>query len=336
MTRELWIALDVMSGDQGPAPAIEAAVNCLTRYPELAITLVGQPEIVEPALSQHGDFSGRLDVAVAPDVVTMQQRPSQVLRSRSRSSMAVTLELTRDNHDACVSAGNTGALMLLSRSILKTHPSIDRPAIIKKIPAPEKASTYVVDLGANVDCRAHHLHQFAVMGAAMLEAVENCLEPRVALLNIGEEETKGNEQVRLASRMLSESSSLNYIGFVEGDALFDGGVDVVVCDGFVGNVALKTGEGVGRMITGQLKEQFSASGYGRFVGWLARPLLQRLMATLDPANHNGASLVGLTSTVVKCHGNSRVRGFESAIGQALFEATHNVPEKVHARLDELL
>lgn len=335
MSRPIHVALDLMSGDKGPAPIIEAGINCLRRYPELSLTMVGKSEVVAPVSHTYSDLSSRLFVQEAPDVITMDQRPSQVLRSRSRSSMSVALELVRDGVDACVSAGNTGALMLLSRSILKTHPSVDRPAIIKRIPSPDTL-TYVVDLGANVDCRAHHLYQFALMGAAMVEAVENRISPTVALLNVGEEETKGNEQVRLASRMLAESPSLNYIGFIEGDALFSNAANVVVCDGFVGNVALKTGEGVGRMMTDLLRKQFSASLYGRLAGVIAAPLLKHLISMLDPSRHNGASLIGLTGTVIKCHGNSRPAGFESGIQQALFEASRNVPEKVHARLDELL
>lgn len=324
-----------MSGDRGPAPAIAAALSCLSRFPELAITLVGQPAVVDPVLQQNALFGPRLLAAHATEVVGMADKPTQVLRRRAITSMSVALGLVRDGADACVSAGNTGALMLLARSILKTHPGVDRPAIIKRIPSPFNAC-YVVDLGANVDCRAEHLYQFGLMGAAMVEALENKRNPRVALLNVGEEETKGNEQVRLASRMMQESPSLNYAGFIEGDALFRTEVDVVVCDGFVGNVALKTGEGVGRMLTDLLRQEFSRGVYARLVGLLAAPVLQRLGLTLDPARHNGASLVGLSRTVVKCHGNSQALGFESAIIQAMYEAARGVPQKIHARLDELL
>ncbi len=324
-----------MSGDHGPAPAVSAAINSVSRYPHLSITMVGQASLLTGSFAEISAFSDRLHIVHAPEVVAMGDRPTQVLRSKGNTSMSLALQLVRDGHHACVSAGNTGALMLLARSILKTHPQIDRPAIIKRIPSPFNAC-YVVDLGANVDCRAEHLHQFALMGTAMVEAMEGRVKPKVALLNVGEEETKGNEQVRLASRMLAESRSLNYVGFIEGDALFRTSVDVVVCDGFVGNVALKTGEGVGRMLAGLLREQFSSGVYGRLVGLLCRPLLKRLLAVLDPSRHNGASLVGLTRTVIKCHGNSQVAGFESAIRQAMLEASCEAPKKVHARLDELL
>jgi glycerol-3-phosphate acyltransferase PlsX len=324
-----------MSGDNGPAPAVIGAVNCLSHYAHLSITLVGQEPLLTSCLKDYALKHDRLCVMHAPEVVGMSDRPSQVLRSKATTSMAVALQLLRDNHDACVCAGNTGALMLLSRSILKTHPEIDRPAIIKRLPSPFNAC-YVVDLGANVDCRAEHLYQFALMGVAMVEAMEDRVNPTVALLNVGEEETKGNEQVRLASRMLSDSRSINYVGFVEGDALFRTAVDVIVCDGFVGNVALKTGEGVGHMMADLLRQQFSAGFYGHMVGLLARPLLKTVFSALDSSRHNGASLVGLTKTVVKCHGNSQVAGFESAISQAMEEASREVPKKVYARLDELL
>lgn len=325
-----------MSGDNGPAPAVLASIKILANHPHLSITLVGREADISPLIAKaDGVLRERLTILHVPDVVGMSDKPSQVLRNRANTSMSAALQLVRDGHDACVSAGNTGALMLLSRSILKTHPEIDRPAIIKRIPSSFNVC-YVVDLGANVDCRAEHLFQFALMGAAMVEAMEGRDSPKVALLNVGEEETKGNEQVRLASRMMAESPSLNYSGFIEGDALFKTDVNVVVCDGFVGNVALKTGEGVGRMMAELLRQQFRDGWYGRFVGLLAAPLLKRLLSILDPSRHNGASLVGLTRTVVKCHGNSQVTGFECAILQAMVEAEHHVPQKVYARLDELL
>ena len=249
--------------------------------------------------------------------------------------MAVALQLVKEGRaQACVSAGNTGALMLLSRSILRTHPGVDRPAIVKLIPSLTNRC-YVLDLGANVDCSAEHLCQFAMMGSALVEALEGKALPRVALLNVGEEDIKGNEQVRLASRMLAESDLVNYVGYIEGGDIFKTIADVVVCDGFVGNVALKSGEGVVEMVVGLVQHSFQYNWYSRLVGFLALPVIQRVKKVLAPSRHNGASLIGLQATVIKSHGNADERGFRSAIEQAISEAKRGVPEMINARLDEI-
>ena len=324
-----------MSGDESPEHAVRAAIAVLKYYPALQITLVGLPEALEPCRKFQSAFEGRLAFEVAETVVRMSDRPAQVLRSREASSMSVALDLVCTDHAACVSAGNTGALMLLARAILKTHPGIDRPAIIKRIPSPYNAC-YMVDLGANVDCRAGHLFQFAQMGVAMVKAVEQVEQPRVALLNIGTEENKGNEQVRLAAKLLRECPDLDYAGFIEGHGLLTTDVNVVVCDGFVGNVALKSGEAVGRMFRQLLGELFAESLYAKAAAWVAGPVLRRFGETLNPVRHSGASFVGLSRTVVKCHGHSQQRQYESALHQAVMEATAEVPQKVNARLDEIL
>ncbi|WP_085942886.1 phosphate acyltransferase PlsX [Hahella ganghwensis] len=334
MERNITVAIDTMSGDFGPAVVVPAALRSVEKNPFASLILVGDELELKNLLK--GQHCPRISIVHAPDVVRMDDRPSHALRKKQDSSMAVALGLVRDGEaHACVSAGNTGALMLLARSILKTHPGVDRPAIVKKIPSPSNRC-YVLDLGANVDCTAEHLYQFALMGSALVEAVENTSEPRIALLNVGEEDIKGNEQVRLASRMLAECEMLNYIGYVEGGDIFKTIADVVVCDGFVGNVALKSGEGVVELLLKVVKGAFERNWYSKCVGYLALPILGRLQAIFDPARHNGASLIGLQATVVKSHGNATERGFYTAINQALFEAQRGVPEMINARLDELI
>ncbi len=323
-----------MSGDLGPTIVVPAALHSLSNNPHIRIILVGDESRLNQLLT--GCTSPRITVVHATDVVRMDDRPSHALRKKQDSSMAIALQLVKEGKaDACVSAGNTGALMLLSRSILRTHPGVDRPAIIKHIPAVQERC-YVLDLGANVDCSAEHLCQFAMMGSALVEALEGKSEPRVALLNVGEEDIKGNEQVRLASRMLAEGELVNYIGYVEGGDIFKGVADVIVCDGFVGNVALKSSEGVVRVVMGFVQQTFRQTWYGRLIGWLARPLLADVKRMLDPAAHNGASLIGLQGTVIKSHGNADQIAFQSAIEEAIFEAQKGVPEMINSRLDELM
>lgn len=333
MTDRITIAVDAMSGDRGAECAVLAAQAAVEGNKALSILLVGNQQILGAfLLAPHP----RLRIVDAPDRVTMDERPSYALRHKQHSSMAVALKLLRDGYaDACVSAGNTGALMALGRHIVKTYPGIERPAIIKRIPAPGQAC-YVLDLGANVDASAEHLFQFAIMGSLMAEAIEGISSPRVALLNVGQEAVKGNEQVRLASHLLAASDHLNYTGFIEGHQLFSNLADVVVCDGFVGNVALKTGEGVAVMLIDLVRQSFAASLWGRVAGVLAAPVLQRLLRRMDPARHNGASLIGLQGVVVKSHGNACERGLLAAILQAQGEVRQQIPQRLNRRLDELV
>ena len=269
--KSFTIAIDAMSGDRGPAVAVAAALDAVRENEALSIILVGQQSELEAFLvePQHP----RIRIVEAVEVVRMNERPSHALRHKQHSSMAVALRLVRDGEaQGCVSAGNTGALMAFGRSLLRMYPGIERPAIVKQIPS-LRGRCHVLDLGANVDAGAENLYQFALMGSLMAAAINNLQEPRVALLNVGEEEIKGNEQVRLASHMLAQCESLNFIGYVEGSYLFRDVADVVVCDGFVGNIALKTGEGVATMLMELLDQAFSKTLYGRFVGWLARPTI---------------------------------------------------------------
>jgi glycerol-3-phosphate acyltransferase PlsX len=280
-----------MGGDFGPRVTVPAAIDALRRHPSLRILLVGRQEQIAPLLSHCTSIElDRLAVVHADSVVAMDEKPALALRRRKDSSMYLALQAVADGRaHACVSAGNTGALMVLGRGILQTLPGIDRPAITSAVPT-VNGHCYMLDLGANVDCTASHLLQFAIMGSVMVRAVENIDRPRVGLLNIGAEEIKGNEQVRLASRLLAEQKQLNYVGFVEGDGVFSGRADLVVCDGFVGNIALKSSEGLARLISRKLRRSFGLNLYRRLLALLARPVLQELQAQLDPGRRNGASL----------------------------------------------
>lgn len=329
----ITIAIDAMSGDRGPAIAVSAALDAVRENEALSVILVGQQSELEASLS---DPHPRVRIVEAVDVVRMNERPSHALRHKQHSSMAVALRLVRDGEaQGCVSAGNTGALMAFGRSLLRMYPGIERPAIVKLIPS-LRGRCHVLDLGANVDASAENLYQYALMGSLMAAAVNNLQEPRVALLNVGEEEIKGNEQVRLASHMLAQAENLNYIGYVEGSDLFRDVADVVVCDGFVGNIALKTGEGVASMLMELLDQTFTRTLYGRFIGWLARPTLTRLLKTIDPSRHNGASLLGLQGVVIKSHGNANERAMLAAIRQAYREVRLEVPRRINEQLDELM
>ncbi|GFM49598.1 phosphate acyltransferase [Pseudomonas cichorii] len=330
------IAIDAMGGDFGPRNIVQASLACLTATPSLHLALVGQAPLIEELIARHsGVDRSRLHIVHASEVVTMDERPSQALRGKPDSSMRVALGLVADGQaQACVSAGNTGALMALSRFVLKTLPGIDRPAMVAAIPT-RSGYCQLLDLGANVDCPAGALYQFAVMGAVVAESL-GVVNPRVALLNVGTEDIKGNQQVKQAAALLQAASGLNYIGFVEGDGLYRGEADVVVCDGFVGNVLLKSSEGLATMIVARMDELFRRSLMAKAVGVLAMPLLKRLQAELAPARHNGASLLGLQGIVVKSHGSASAQGFESAIRRALIEVRENLPQRLSGRLDVLL
>jgi glycerol-3-phosphate acyltransferase PlsX len=325
-----------MGGDFGPRSIVQASIACLFATPSLHLTLVGQAPLIEELIARHsGVDRSRLRVVNASEVIAMDERPSQALRSKPDSSMRVALGLLAEGQvQACVSAGNTGALMALSRFVLKTLPGIDRPAMIAAIPT-QRGYCQLLDLGANVDCSAENLYQFAVMGSVAAEAL-GVPRPRVALLNIGTEDIKGNQQVKLAATLLQAAPGLNYIGFVEGDGVYRGEADVVVCDGFVGNILLKSSEGLATMIGARIESLFQQNVFTRVVGALALPMLKRLRADLAPARHNGASFLGLQGIVVKSHGAAGVQGFQSAIQRALIEIQENLPQRLGGRLEELL
>ncbi len=325
-----------MGGDFGPHCIVQASLACLSAIPSLHLVLVGQSPVIEEIIARHPDVDrSRLQVEHASEVVGMAERPAQALRGKSDSSMRIALELVRDGRaQACVSAGNTGALMALSRHVLKTLPGIDRPAMVTPIPT-ARGHCYLLDLGANVDCSAEHLYQFALMGAVAAEAA-GVINPRVALLNVGTEENKGNQQVKLTAALLQEAVGINYVGFVEGDGLYRGEADVVVCDGFVGNILLKSSEGLAAMIATRIETIFSRSLISKMVGALALPFLRRLKSELGPVQHNGASFLGLQGIVVKSHGSASSAAFQTAIRCALLEVEENLPLRLQGRLEQLL
>lgn len=326
-----------MGGDRGPAVTVPASLCALQDHPDLRLTLVGDEPTLLRELQQRGAAVGdRLAVRHASQQVEMHELPSQALRTKKDSSMRVAINLVKEGAAAaCVSAGNTGALMATARYVLKTLPGVERPAIICALPT-MRGHTHMLDLGANVDSTAEHLFQFAVMGSVLASAVNSIERPTVGLLNIGEEEIKGNERVKEAARLFTESGIINYAGFVEGDDIYKGTVDVVVCDGFVGNVALKTSEGVARMITHFLREEFTRSPLTKLIAMLAKPVLRGFRHKIDPRRYNGASLIGLQGIVVKSHGSADELAFANAIKEAVVEVRKNVPQRIGSQLETLL
>ncbi len=326
-----------MGGDFGPRITVPAALDALKRHPALNILLIGHQQQITPILERLGQLDHpRLELLHAESVVAMDERPTFALRRRKDSSMYLALQSVAERRtQACVSAGNTGALMVMGRGILQMLPGIDRPAITSAVPT-LRGHSHMLDLGANVDCSAEHLLQFAIMGSAMLKAVEQIESPTVALLNIGAEEIKGNEQVKLASRLLAEQPDLNYIGFVEGDGVFSGKADLVVCDGFVGNIALKSSEGLARLIGRKVRKSFTRNLYRRLLAVLARPIIKELQLQLDPGRQNGASLLGLQGIVIKSHGGANRHCFSHAIDQAVSEVEMNIPERISEQLERYL
>lgn len=330
------IAIDAMGGDFGPHLIVPACIASLVEFPSLHLVLVGQAPVLEELIALHpGVDRAHLQVEHASEVIGMDERPTHALRGKPDASMRVMLELVRSGRaKACVSAGNTGALMALSLYVLKLLPGIDRPAMVTAVPT-ARGVCHLLDLGANVDCSAEQLYQFAVMGSVAAEA-QGVVRPRVALLNVGTENIKGNQQVKLAASLLQQAQGLNYIGFVEGDGLYRGEADVVVCDGFVGNILLKSSEGLVSMISERIEALFNEGFVSRLAGAVALPLLKRLRGELAPARHNGASFLGLQGIVVKSHGAASSEGFQSAIRRAVIEVRENLPQRLHGRLEDLL
>lgn len=310
------LAIDCMGGDHGPSVTVPAAVAYVRRDPACNLLLVGLQDVLAAELKRLGaEREPRLSIVHASEVVSMDEPPAQALRLKKDSSMRVAMDLVKDGRaQAAVSAGNTGALMAISKVVLKMLPGIDRPAIASILPT-IKGHTYVLDLGANVDCTSEHLFQFAVMGSILVSVLESIERPSVGLLNIGEEEIKGNEVVKGAAELL-RASGLNFFGNVEGNDIYKGTTDVVVCDGFVGNVALKTSEGLAQMIATFLREEFSRGLLRKLMYLVARPVIQAFRNRVDHRRYNGASLLGLRGVVVKSHGSSDAYGFEQAVARA--------------------
>jgi glycerol-3-phosphate acyltransferase PlsX len=335
VSQSIRIALDAMGGDHGPKVVVPAAVGFLKRDDDCELILVGREEAIRAHLPE-GDLPSRLSIQHASEEVGMDELPSRALRGKKDSSMRVAIDLVKQGRaDACVSAGNTGALMATARFVLKTLPHVDRPAIITALPA-VSGRTWVLDLGANVDCEAEHLYQFAVMGSELVSALEGVARPTVGLLNIGQEEIKGNEQVKEAHELLSRSE-LNYVGYVEGDDIYlREDLDIVVTDGFVGNVALKNTEGVAKLIRHFMTIEFRRNIFTKLSALIAMPVLKALRRRIDPRRYNGASLLGLRGIVVKSHGGADKLAFEHAIAIAKKEVIADIAERIEQQVGQQL
>lgn len=330
------IAVDAMSGDHGSVVAVDAACQSMRRHEDIVLCLVGdqstlEKQVTEQLADDDGRLRERVEIIHAGEVVGMQESPASALRQKKDSSMRVAIDRVHDGTvDACVSAGNTGALMATARFVLKTLAGIDRPAIVSPMPS-RHGQTLMLDLGASTESTAEQLFQFAVMGAVLARAVHGVDNPRVGLLNIGAEEIKGSQQIRDAGHML-EASSLDYIGFVEGGDIYIGDVDIVVCDGFVGNAALKASEGLGKLIAEFLQEEFSRNWLTKSAAMLAMPILKAFRKRVDPRQYNGATFAGLQGTVVKSHGDADATAFASAIEVARLEVSQQVPTRIRDKL----
>jgi phosphate acyltransferase len=325
----ITLAIDCMGGDHGPRVTVPAAFSFAAAHPETEVILVGAQDAIDAELAKLGALA-RVRVRHAAESVAMDDSLALALKGKKDSSMRVAVDLVKSGEaQAAVSAGNTGALMAISRFVLKTLPGIERPAILSVLPS-MKGSTYMLDLGANVDCGPEHLLQFAIMGSTLVSAIDHKERPSVGLLNIGEESTKGNEVVKQAAELL-RASGLNFQGNVEGDDIYKGKTDVVVCDGFVGNVALKTSEGLAQMLGSSLREEFTRNWFTRFAALIARPVLAAFKSRFDHRRFNGATLIGLRGIVVKSHGSADAFAFECAIGRAVEEVNSEVLQRLMQR-----
>lgn len=331
----LTVAIDCMGGDHGLPVTVPAAVAFAQAYPDTRCLLVGDESLIRPMLAQHVVSAGQFDILHASEVVTMHDSVEIALRRKKNSSMRVAAQAVKDGRaDAAVSAGNTGAWMAISRYVLKTLDGIDRPAIATALPNQKGGATTVLDLGANVDCSADHLLQFGLMGAALVSAVDRQTQPSVGLLNIGEELIKGNEVVKQAADLL-RASGLNFYGNVEGDDIFKGTVDVVVCDGFVGNVVLKSVEGLARMIGTMMREEFRRTPFTMTAGLVATPVLRRFRSRVDNRRYNGAALLGLRGIVIKSHGSADTYAYGQALQRAREAVLNGLLQGTIQRLDAL-
>jgi len=322
-----------MGGDFGPSVTVPAAAKALKLYSGVELVLVGQHDQLQQQLEQLGlQNESRLSIHHASEVVAMDELPAVALKKKKDSSMRVAINLVKNGTvGACISAGNTGALMATSKFVLKTIRGINRPAICTSLPT-VNGHTHMLDLGANIDCSAEHLLQFAVMGSVLAQSVDDIEHPSVGLLNIGSEAIKGNEVVKQASKLISDTS-LNYSGFIEGDDIYTGKVDVVVSDGFVGNVSLKTAEGLASLVNTVLKKEFKKNILTKLAALVSLPILNAVRHTLDPRQYNGASLLGLNGIVIKSHGSADIDSFFNAIKIASIEIDKSVPDRIGKEIE---
>ena len=336
MMKETRIAVDAMGGDGGPEIIMPSVKDFLSENREVKIDVYGNEKILSKYLKLFdSDISRNLKIIHTDEKVLSEDSPSHALRHKKNSSMSMAIKSVKDkNAQACVSAGNTGALMAISRFILGTLDGIDRPAIESMLPS-LNGHTHVLDLGANIDSKAEHLYQFAVMGSALSSVLDEKENPSVGLLNVGEETIKGNTQVKEAHDLLL-TSKLNYVGFVEGDDIFCGNIDVIVCDGFVGNIALKTSEGTAKFISSILKNEFKKNIFTKIAGILSMKVLNSFKIVADPRKYNGASLLGLKGIIVKSHGGADSFAFNNSLKIALKEVNKDVPSCIDKKLKEIL
>lgn len=335
------ISIDCMGGDHGPSVTIPAAVSFVQHEPDAELILVGPEALIRAELKRQGASDHpRLSVVNASEVVAMDDPVEVALRRKKDSSMRVAITLVKEGAaQACVSAGNTGALMAVARYVLKTIPGVDRPAICFPMPNQKGRPTYMLDLGANVDCEPQHLHQFALMGSALVAALEEKPRPTVGLLNIGEEDIKGNEAVKQTAALLRadhEKGILNFYGNVEGNDIFEGTTDIVVCDGFVGNVVLKASEGLGRFVKTALTTELKSGPFNMLGALIARRGLQAFSRRMNPSRYNGASFLGLRGLVFKSHGGENAYGYEWAIKRAYDAASHGALARISTAIAELM
>lgn len=335
MTSLTTLAVDAMGGDFGPSVTVPAVLEILATDKLIRVLLVGQPEQLLEQLRLHGiTHHPQLEIIPAAEVVAMDEKPGPALKNKKNSSMRIAINLVHEGRaDCCVSAGNTGALMAIARFVLKMLPGIDRPAIATALPS-HTGRVYVLDLGANVDCAPEHLQQFAIMGSILCSAVEHKQNPTVGLLNIGHEAIKGSDIIKKAGELLRQAP-INFYGNVEGDDLFRGTVDVVVCDGFVGNAVLKSSEGLAWMLGQMVKTEFSRGIGSRLAAVIALPVLKRLKKRVDHRGYNGASLLGLRGLVIKSHGGADVYAFRHALSYAISEVQAQVLNQIKQTMAEM-
>jgi glycerol-3-phosphate acyltransferase PlsX len=327
-TSTVTVAVDAMGGDHGISVTVPASIDSARANPHLRLILVGDSASIEHELNKCRNYpavKNRIDIKHTTEVVAMDEKPSSAMRNKKNSSMRVSANLVKEKvADACVSAGNTGALMAVSRFVLKTPPGIDRPAIVFNMPS-MAGHCHVLDLGANLDCSAEQLYQFGLMGSILSKAVDGIPAPRVGLLNIGTEEMKGNEVIKDAADLLRADSQINYVGFVEADGIFKGEADVVACDGFSGNVALKSCEGTARMFSQLIKDGIGQNVLTKLSALTFLPILAGLKKKMDPGEYNGGTMIGLRGVVIKSHGGADRAGFATAIRLAAIEVEKNIP-----------
>ncbi len=329
------VSIDASGGDFGIPVTINAGIIALKNFSDLVVTFVGEEEDITNEVNSKllpKNLLERISVKHASQVINMDDSPSTALRHKKDSSMRVSINLVKDGmSDACVSAGNTGALLSIAKFVLKTISGVDRPAIMSAVPTLTGRPTFVLDLGANIDSKPETLLQFAIMGSVAVQNKQNIDNPTIGLLNVGSEELKGHWKIQETAELLKQSS-LNYIGFVEGDDIYKGKVDVIVCDGFEGNIALKASEGVAHMFSHFIKKSFNKNIFTKIVALLARPVMLDFKSKVDPGQYNGASFLGLKGVVVKSHGNADVDSFAQAIKEAYLEAHAKITEKISVQL----